>query len=161
MFKKDDVIVFKRDVCIVKDIKDMGKRKCYVLSPTLDDSLTITIPVDNINIRSLLSKKEVEAVINNINNIGIIDSPNRLIENEYKDLLHSGKHEDLVKIIKTTYLRNKERADNKRTVGEKDKEYFNKAEKYLYNEFSYVLGKSYEDTKKYVIDKVNKDDKTK
>lgn len=30
------------------------------------------------------------------------------------------------------------------------------AEKYLYTEFSIVLGLSYEDTKKYVIDNVEK-----
>ena len=40
------------------------------------------------------------------------------------------------------------------TAQKKDTNYFNQAEKYLYNEFSVVLGMSYDDTKQYVIDKV-------
>ena len=35
---------------------------------------------------------------------------------------------------------NKERLDNKRKIGEKDDMYFKLAEKYLYSEFSFVLG---------------------
>ena len=42
----------------------------------------------------------------------------------------------------------------KKKRSEKDTTYFNHAEKYLYTEFSVVLGKSYEDTKEYVISKV-------
>jgi len=77
-----------------------------------------------------------------------------MMEYEYKNLLSSGSHEDLVKIIKTTYLRNKERIDNKKKISDKDNRYFQLAEKYLYNEFSIVLGLTIEDTKEYVIDKV-------
>lgn len=157
MYKIGDKVVYKRDVCVVSEVKDIKDRKYYVLLPTLDDSLKITIPIDNGNIRPLLTKKEVEALINRINHIDIITSNQRLIENDYKELLHSGKHEDLIKIIKTTYLRNKERLDNKRVAGEKDKEYFNKAEKFLYNEISYVLGLSYDETKKYVNEAVEKE----
>ena len=64
------------------------------------------------------------------------------------------RYEDLIKIIKTTYLRNKERIDNNKKIGGTDDEYFKQAEKYLYNEFSVALNMSYDDTKKYVIDKV-------
>ena len=81
------------------------------------------------------------------------------MENEYRSLLYTLKHEDLIKIIKTTYLRNKKRLESKRSVGEKDKEYFNKAEKVLYNELSVVLDKTYDETKKYVISKVSENEK--
>ena len=47
------------------------------------------------------------------------------------------RYEDLIKIIKTTYLRNKERIDNNKKIGGTDDEYFKQAEKYLYNEFSF------------------------
>ena len=77
-----------------------------------------------------------------------------MIEYEYKKLINSGRHEDLIKIIKTTYLRNKKRLDSKKKISDKDQHYFLLAEKYLYNEFGTVLNLSYEDVKKYVIYKV-------
>lgn len=133
----------------------------YILVPLFDDSLKISVPTDNKNgyLRNLLSKKEIEKLINSMPDIKPIETDSHSLENEYRNLFHSGKHEDLVKIIKTTYLRNKERIESKRNVGEKDKEYFNKAEKYLYNELSVVLGKTYDETKNYVINKVKENDK--
>ena len=105
-----------------------------------------------------LTKKEVEDIIKTIPNIKPIISTDRLIENEYRNLLNTNKHEDLIKIIKTTYLRNKERLDNNKKIGGKDDEYFKQAEKYLYSEFSIVLGMSYDETRKYVIEKVKEID---
>ena len=78
-----------------------------------------------------------------------------MIENEYRILMNSGKHEDLISIIKTTYLRNKERLDNNKKTTDKDNYYFNQAELYLYNEFSVVLNLTYDETKQYIIDKLN------
>ncbi len=75
---------------------------------------------------------------------------------EYKELLKSNNLLDLVKIIKTSYLRNKKRLDNNKKVGEKDQNYFELAEKYLYTEFSIVLNLTYNDTKKYIINEISK-----
>lgn len=51
-------------------------------------------------------------------------------------------------------MRNKEREENKKKQSDKDHHYFELAEKYLYNEFSIVLNKTYEETKEYVINEV-------
>ena len=75
---------------------------------------------------------------------------------EYKELLKSNNLLDLVKIIKTSYLRNKKRLEKNKKVGEKDQNYFELAEKYLYTEFSIVLNLTYNDTKKYIIDEIAK-----
>ncbi len=163
MFEKNSYVVYKRDVCKIVDIKKNGftNLDSYILVPLFDDSLKISVPTDNKNgyLRNLLSKKEIEKLINSMPDIKPIETDSHSLENEYRNLFHSGKHEDLVKIIKTTYLRNKERIESKRNVGEKDKEYFNKAEKYLYNELSVVLGKTYDETRSYVINKVKENDK--
>lgn len=163
MFEKNSYVVYKRDVCKVVDIKknSFTNLDSYILVPSFDDSLKISVPTDNKNgyLRNLLSKKEIEKLINSMPDIKPIETDSHSLENEYRNLFHSGKHEDLVKIIKTTYLRNKERIESKRNVGEKDKEYFNKAEKYLYNELSVVLGKTYDETREYVINKVRENDK--
>lgn len=96
----------------------------------------------------------MEKIIDNIPNIDIIKVNDRLLENEYKKLLYDGSYEGLIKIIKTTFLRNRDRVNNKKKISEKDDNYFNLAEKYLYSEFSVVLGLSYDETKKYVIGRI-------
>lgn len=116
MYKIGNYLVYKKDVCEVKDIKKnhLNNQDYYVLIPIYDDSLIIDVPIEN----------------------------------------RCGYIRDLIKIIKTTYLRNKERIDNKRKSGDRDEFYFNKAEKYLYNEFGLVLGMKFHEVKNYIIDKV-------
>lgn len=150
MFKVNDYVVYKRNVCKIKAIKD----NLYVLTPIDDESLIITISKDNNSIRSIITKEESLNLINSIPSIDIIKVSDKLIENEYKNLLNSGRLEDLVKIIKTTYLRNKDRIDNKKKIGEKDDNYFKKSEKLLYNELSISLKLSYTDTKNYIKESV-------
>ena len=150
MYKINDYVVYKRNVCKIKEVKD----NLYVLNPIDDESLIITISKDNNSIRNIITKEESLNLINSIPNIDIIKVNDKLIENEYKNLLNSGRLEDLVKIIKTTYLRNKKRIDNKKKIGEKDDNYFKKSEKLLYNELSISLNLSYEDTKNYIKESV-------
>lgn len=154
MFNIGSFIVYKKDVCKIIDIKN----NYYVLVPITDNSLKISVPVDNKLgfIRNLISKNEVMEIIKKIPDIEVIETNDKLIENEYKVLMNRGTHIDLIKIIKTTYLRNKERLDNNKKIGDKDNNYFNLAEKYLYNEFAIALNMNYDDTKKYVIEQVCK-----
>ena len=147
MYKVGDYVVYKRDVCVIKNLKEDS----YVLSPVDDDTLKITVKVSNNSIRDLIDKKDCEKLIKSIPNIDIIKESDKNLENKYKSLLSSGNIEDLIKIIKTTYLRNENRLSNHKKIGEKDDAYFKKAEKLLYNEISISLGMSYEETKKYVI----------
>ena len=159
MYKVGDYIVYKRDVCKVKEIKEKyyNNTDYYVLNPISDLSLKINVPVNNDKLlRPLITEEEVHLIINSIPNIDIIDEDDRILEVIYKDLLKSEKHEDLIKIIKTTYLRNKTRVDSDKKISEKDDTYFKLAERYLYTEFSVVLNKSFEDTKNYVISEVEK-----
>ena len=92
--------------------------------------------------------------IKNILNIKTIECDDKNIEQEYKKLLNNASWEDLITIIKTTYKRNQARLDNKKKISDKDKNYFELAEIYLYTEFSIVLNMSFEETKEYIIKKV-------
>jgi len=153
-----DYIIYRKDVCKIIDIKKnhFNNMDYYLLIPIDDDSLHIDVPVDNRMgyLRDLISKDEVERIIKKIPEVDVIDSDEKRLEAEYKTLLSEGTHENLVKIIKTTYLRNKDRLDNKKKISDKDNHYFELAEKYLYNEFSVVLGLDYNETKEYVINQV-------
>ena len=163
MYKVGDYVVYKKDVCLIKEIKTnkLNNKEYYLLIPVSDDSLKIDVPVDNeqSSIRNLTTKKEIKDLIKKIPSIEVINVNNKLLENEYKELLKEGSFESLIKIIKTTYLRNKERLDNNKKKGDKDDYYFNLAEKYLYTEFSVVLNMSFEETKDYVIEEVRKNTK--
>lgn len=156
MFHVGEYLVYKRDVCKVEEIKEkyMKEMDYYVLTPIEDPTLTISIPFTNSQIRPLISKERVEEIIASIPSIEVINSEDRMIESEYRNLLNSEDHKDLIRIIKTTYLRNKERLENNKKIGETDHHYFEKAEKYLYDEFSIVLSLSFEEVKQYVVDKV-------
>lgn len=156
MFNIGDYVVYYKDVYKIIDIKEkyINDIDYYILTKVNDESLKLSIPTNNKYIRKLLNREKVMDIINNILNIDIIDYDDKMIENEYKRLLSNGTHEDLIKIIKTTYLRNKERIDNKKKISDKDKNYFDLAEKYLYTEFSIVLNMSFNETKEYIINKV-------
>lgn len=158
MFKINDYVVYKKDVCKIIDIKEkqFNNQNYFVLAPIDDNSLKIDVPVDNRcgYLRELITKDEAQKIIQDIPNIEIIKNNDKMIETEYRNLLNSNKHRDLIKIIKTTYLRNKERLDSNKKVRDKDLQYFELAEKYLYNEFSIVLNLTYEETKNFVITKV-------
>ena len=142
MFKINDYVVYKRDVCQIIGIKD---------------TLKLSVPITNDfgYLRSIISKEEAINLINDIVNVEVINNNDRLIENTYKELIRSNKLLDLVKIIKTTYLRNDNRLKNNKKISDKDNFYFDKAEKYLYNELSISLNMNYEEVKKYVFDTVS------
>ena len=158
MKKQGDYVVYKRDVCKVNGIteKKFNNEDYYSLSPILDSTLKIDVPVSNkFNLlRDLISKEELDELVEKIPNIKPLNINDKQIENEYKKFMSSGTHEDLIKIIKTTYLRNKERIDNNKKVGDRDNSYFELAEKYLYTEFMVVLDMTYDEAKEYVIKKV-------
>jgi len=154
MYKIGEYVVYKRNVCKIIDQKNINNKDYYVLEDISDNSLKISIPTNSNLIRKTISSDEGEELINAIPKISIIDVPEKELELEYKKLLDSGNLTDLVKIIKTTYLRNKKRIDDHKKIGEKDETFFNKAEKLLYNELSVVFDMNYDDTKDYIKEKV-------
>jgi len=157
MFDIGNFVVYKKDVCKIVGIKEKYYKDIdyFSLEPVFDDTLKIDIPKNSNLLRSVLSKEEVEKIINRIPNIDVIMANDKMLENEYKKLLHDGGYDGLIKIIKTTYIRNNDRINSKKKISEKDETYFNLAEKYLYNEFAVSLGISPEEAKEYVIKKVN------
>lgn len=160
MYKVNDYLVYKKDVCRVKEIRKnkINGSDYYILVPIDDDSLIIDVPIDNRMgfIRDIISKEDAEKLIENIPNIEPITNIDfKYIENTYKELIRNGSYEDLVKIIKTTYLRNEERASNKKKLSDKDTKYFEQAEKYLYNELAISFRISFDEVKEYIINKVS------
>lgn len=160
MFKVGDNLIYNKIVCKVVEIRNdkENSREYYLLVPISNDSLKIEIPVTNLwhNIRPLISKKEVNDIIASIPSMELISSDNRSIEKDYKLLLNSGKPEDLIKIIKTNYFKNKEKTDINKHAVIKESNFCSVAEKYLYEEFSVVLGKTYDETRDIILEELSK-----
>lgn len=159
MYKVNDYVMYKKDVCKVREIKNnkLNGNDYYILVPIDDKSLIIDVPVDNRMgfLRNLISKEEADLLIDNIGNIKPLENVDeKNVDKSYRDLLYNGSHEDLIKIIKTAYLRNVDRVKNNKKIREKDKDYFNQAEKYLYNELAIVYEMTSDEIKNYIIQKV-------
>lgn len=148
-------IIYERDVCIIEEVRKKYIKGIdyFILRPLNDKTLKISVPVTSKMLRNVISFDEANELINNMKNIDVLKDEKQM-ENEYKRLLDTRDLNDLVKIIKTTYLRNKERIDNKKKISEKDDNYFNKAEDYLYTELSVALNMKKSEVKKYIIEKL-------
>ena len=157
MYKSGDVVVYGRDVYRIKDVKDnyLFNKTYYIMNPIDDDSLVTSVSVDTTSyLRDVITKEETEDLIAKIPSIEIVQASDRDIEYEYKQLLRENTLEALIKIIKTTYMRNMMRQNQNKRISEKDEQYFNQAERRLYNELSISLHLTFDDTKQYVIDSV-------
>ena len=92
MYKKDDFVVYKHDVCKIKDIKEnrlMGNTY-YVMTPIDDNTLIIDIPTDNRMgfLRDIISPEEAEKLIEKIPEITPLENINeKYIEAQYKEML--------------------------------------------------------------------------
>ena len=161
MYKINDYILYKREVCRIKDIKNkyFQDRDYYVLTPVNDESLTLNIPLDSPDIQNILTKEQAMDIIKSIKDVECINTDEKSLENTYKELLSTQTTLDLAKIVKTTYIRNQNRLNSGKKIADKDNNYFNLAEKYLYTTLGIALGMSYDECKNYVIDFISKQEK--
>ena len=157
MFKVNDYVIYKRDVCIILEEKIISNYEYFVLQSTIDDSLKINIPKNMSSklLRHLNTKKDIEKLISKIKTIPLLDVNSKNIEEAYKRCLRDETLESLIAIIKTSYFRNQSRLAHNKKMTDKDKYYYELAEKFLYNEIAYIYNTTYEDAKKYVLDKLN------
>ena len=157
MLKVGEYVIYQEQVCQIKEqkINEFTHLESVILVPMTDSSLKVNVPIDNPNIKNLMTKQEIEDLLAKIKTIPLIEVDDKLLESEYKKLFHSGNREDLVKIIKTTYRRNQARINNNKKTSEKDTHYFTLAENLLYSEIASVLKISLEEAKEYVLQNVH------
>lgn len=145
-------IVYRKEVCKILSEED----GIYRLEPVGDSSIKYRVPKDSELLKELITKEKVDSLLQEIPEIDIIENNEKQIELIYKDLMNRGTHEDLIKIIKTTFVRNQARAIKNKKLSEIDTLYFNRAEKYLYEEIGVALGLNMEEARDYIIEKLNK-----
>jgi len=101
MYKINDYVIYKREVCVIKEKKDIRSQEYYILENKEDSSLKVSVPVSQENqlLRPLTEKELIYKVLDNIPNIKELDINERNMEDQYKVLLQSSSLEDLIKII--------------------------------------------------------------
>lgn len=176
MFEKGEFIIYgSRGVCEITDVSTlrMGSagsrctasravskdrdRLYYVLRPVTDRDGKIFTPVDNdkIRMRRILTRKEAEELIREIPQIGNLWVPDeKQREQNYKQAVGSCDCRELVKVIKTLWIRNQERLSQGKKITVMDKKYFRMAEDTLYAELSLSLDIPKEQVRDYIAQQV-------
>ena len=147
-------------VCKVENVGTLdasgipSDRLYYTLVPVYAHESKVFTPIDNqkIVMRPVISKEEAKVLIDNMKDIETLwieDDKRR--EVVYKESLHKYDCTELVKIIKTAYLRQQSRLAEGKKITAADKKYFQMAEESLYGELAIVLELEKEQVKEYII----------
>ncbi len=164
MFEVGDRIVYgTHGVCEVTAIGRLSmsvadrRKKYYTLRPVYQQDSLIYVPVDNkkIKMRLILTQKESEEFIQKIPQIDTIWIANeRDREKLYREALISCDCRELIRIIKTIYLRKLLRERNGKKVAAVDERYFRQAEDLLYGELSLSLDMGREKIEPYIREQI-------
>ncbi len=161
-YKPGDVVVYRREVCRVTKIakSDFTKEKCYILEPYRgnDQSVRMQVPIANKggHLRDLSTKEDIDALIRNVPDIEMLENKPANMKSQYAALMNGDALEDLIRIIKTSYMRNQQRLSNHKKLASIDDEYLQKAERYLYEEIGVALGMDFDESKAYFESEVRK-----
>lgn len=161
-YKAGDVVVYRRNVCKVVRIakSDFTGEKCYILEPYLDQDVSVRmqVPVSNKggHLRDLVTDEEIRRLIEAAADIELLENKPANMKSQYASLMKSDRIEDLIRIIKTSYMRNQQRLSNHKKLTSVDDEYLQKAERYLFNEISVSMGLSIEESKAYFENEIRK-----
>jgi CarD family transcriptional regulator len=155
MFKKDTYVVYGMNgPCKIVNITCLNipgcdrKRKYYVLQPAGSSGSTIYSPVDNekVGIRAVMSKKEAQALLDDVAGIGEIEvTSEKFREETYKEVLRSGDCRRVVALIRTLMGRRRRRIAQGRKITSVDERYLGEAMARLTSELSIALGEGREE----------------
>lgn len=164
MFEIGDYIVYGHNgTCQVEDITylDMSgadkDRLYYVLLPVNRKGNKVYSPVDSnkVKARKILTREEADELISEIPDLEQLwISNDKLREEQYKDAMKDCDCRQWVRIIKTLYLRKKERIAQGKKVTSVDEHYLKLAENQLYGELSVVMGVDKDEMEGYIIQRI-------
>lgn len=158
MFKINDYVVYgSNGVCRVQDIEKMSLRnqelEYYILSPVYNDKMTIKTPVNNKNVlmRELMSKNEVMSLIQGIskNETVEIEDARKKIQ-EYKAIIKRGNAEELIKVINSIRLEEREKESLGKKLNKTDEDIMLIAWKQLHQEMAIVLEINVDEVEDYI-----------
>ena len=166
LFSVEDVVMYTTyGICKINSIKEetfMGKtEEYYVLSPLNENNTEITLPVNNpmtsLRLHPLLSKDEINDLINEIPFIEpywIERDNDRKVK--FSDIIKSGDRKETIRILKSIKVHTIEIKNKGRKLHATDEAAMKDAEKLLLDEFSYVLDTSRDQMQLILYDALEK-----
>lgn len=166
MFEVGQYIVYgSSGVCKVvaigtSDLSGVSKERLYyTLEPCYTRGSRILTPTDNQKtvMRDLITREEADQLIDHakeIETLWITDERNR--ESEYKNVIAKCDCQELIRMIKTIHYRKQKRIASGKKVTSSDEKYYKLAEDNLYNELAVVYNMSREETKEYMMNRIEK-----
>lgn len=159
----DYVVCGNKGVCVVENITTLNisgvdkDREYYILKPLYVSGSTVYVPVNSPqgSMRKTLGRGEAQKLIKMIPEIPLLAITNeKLTEQIYKQCIKANDCEELVKIIKTIYIRRQKRIQAGRKVTAVDEKYFHLAEDNLYGELAVALDMERKEVEGYIAEAV-------
>ncbi|MBQ9989941.1 MAG: CarD family transcriptional regulator [Lachnospiraceae bacterium] len=160
MFQEKEMIVYgSHGICEVEHIGRLNmpmvdpNKLYYTLQPKREKASHIYAPVENNKtiMRKLLTKEEAKELLGHVAKLDTLWITNdRERESCYKEAIRSCDCEELIRIIKTLYLRKQKRVEDGKKPTAIDERYFHQAEEQLYGELSFVLKLDKEEIRKQI-----------
>lgn len=153
-------------VCRISEICKMKvghkREEYYVLRPVHREGATVFVPLNNQvlleKMRPLLSKEEINGLIDAVSReqpIWIEDAAER--KAEYQRILLSSGREELLRMIRSLYLRRSELRERGKHLRGSDEQMLRDAEKLLNDEFALVLEIDQREVPEYIRSRVDHD----
>ena len=120
------------------------EQEYYILKHINSEKNIFYVPTNNDKALSkmhrICSKAEVDELISHMNSEGLIwiDNDSKRKE-EYSRIIKDADKQEIIRLIKTLYLRRKELAESGKKLRSTDENYLSLAENMLFEEFAYAL----------------------
>lgn len=164
MFKVNDYVVYgTTGVCQVLDIvkeedENNDEVQFYILQPVYNNTMKIKTPTDNdkVLMRKIITKDKVLSLIKSMPQQETIWIDDYRKRNEaYKAALKTGNCQEWIKLIKTLYLKKKEKTALGKKLMKSDEEIMKAAEKNLHEEFAVVLDITPEEVIPFILEHIS------
>lgn len=166
MFEIGEFIVYgHKGICKVEDITylDMSgadkDRLYYVLLPVNTKGGKVYSPVDSgkVETRKMMTSEEATSLIDEIPEIEQLwVTSDKMREEQYKEAVNGCDCRQWIRIIKTLYMRKKERLAKGKKITAIDEHYLKLAENQLYGELSVALGKEKGEMESFIIQRISR-----
>lgn len=149
MIKVHDMVLYGvHGVCRIEEqvSRRVGGREeqYFLLKPIFEKGSSIYVPIKNealiAKMKRILSAEEIYELIRTMPDEELLwieaETERRQM---FQEILSGGDREQLIRLIKTLYLRRQNRLEQKRNLLLSDEKFLKDAERILYEEFAYVL----------------------
>lgn len=158
MYNINDYVMHrKKGICQIKDIRSedfcgTGKETYYIMRSVNDDSSMIYVPQSSHQIRDIMTKEQIEAVVNETEHLeGQWIDDSRARASAFDKILRNGASSDILWLMKVLSIHKKEVESHGKKFYASDEKIFNMARKIITEEFSFSLGIGAEEVVPYIL----------